>query len=108
MGIKSINILFFLFCFYSCKKNEYIEFKKVVRYPNELVAIDEKLKTNEIKILEKLFIENKTKFYVKDSSIYFKMPQDYESKELYMWVFTDELNAVLKSDSTDNHKNKKL
>jgi hypothetical protein len=108
MGIKSINILFFLFCFYSCKKNEYIEFKKVVRYPNELVAIDKKLKTNEIKILEKLFIENKTKFYVKDSSIYFKMPQDYESKELYMWVFTDELNAVLKSDSTDNHKNKKL
>lgn len=97
MGIKNINILFFLFCFYSCKKNEYIEFEKVVCYPNELVVIHKKLSTNEIKVLEKLFIKNEREYYIKDSSIYFKMPQGYyEEKKVYMWGYTDEMNAILR------------
>ncbi len=101
MVFRNIKILFiyFLFCFFSCKKNEYIEFKKVVRYPNELVVIDKKLNTNEIKILEKLFIKNKREYYIKDSTIYFKMPHDYyEADEVFMWVYTDELNTIIKAE----------
>lgn len=97
--LLSFRCIFFfsVFCF-SCKKSEYIEFKKVVRRSNDLLTIDKKLNENEIRIVSKLLFENNHSLYIKESSIYFKMPIPYESEELFMWVYTDELNTILKKE----------